>query len=170
MNENQKADAAPAKAGRTPKFSVGQRVVTEIGVVAIVMAYRTGLDWDTVTLDNGRDYNPAQLAAAPAQVGHTPGPWKVYGATKQDCKVMDSRGREMAIVRRSIESPEEAEFNARLIAAAPELLDVVKDLIGYVQVKLYNIEPGPATEPCRMAHAHSLRTARAALARAGGDK
>ena len=104
--------------------------------------------------------------AAPAQAGATPGPWKVYGATKQDCKVMDSCGREMAIVRRSNEAPDEADTNARLIAAAPELLSALQS----VEAILCSDFPDDLPTCQDMIRRALSELRNPAIARAGGDK
>jgi hypothetical protein len=74
--------------------------------------------------------------------GHTPGPWSVCGA--QDgkcpcssvlykdgviCEVRDSNS-DMADATGHAPSPEEAQANKRLIAAAPELLEALKIVAG----------------------------------------
>lgn len=61
--------------------------------------------------------------------GHTPGPWKVmaYGQS-----VMDSRNEFIASCvpePRSAVGAAEADANARLIAAAPELLEALAGLV-----------------------------------------
>jgi hypothetical protein len=62
------------------------------------------------------------------EISHTPGPWEVF-ETHTGHYVLDSA--EQAVVCQ-IEWCLEAEANARLIAAAPELLETVKQLIGYM--------------------------------------
>ena len=73
----------------------------------------------------------------PTRSTHTPGPWKVYsyvtsvGAYNKGLDV-GCDGRALATVIGAFEEPEpgpEAESNARLIAAAPELLTLVRDLV-----------------------------------------
>jgi len=61
---------------------------------------------------------------------HTPGPWRV--GPVDDTVVTDADGKEVAAIDGDYNSPDEwprMEANARLIAAAPELLDALKRLI-----------------------------------------
>lgn len=62
------------------------------------------------------------------EVKHTPGPW-----LKSGCVVLsndEDRGMRFATAERVRgRNPEEQEANARLIAAAPELLEAIKELI-----------------------------------------
>jgi hypothetical protein len=89
-------------------------------------------------------------------VAHTPGPWRYSGFglfVKQDCG--DRIG---PIIARCAGHDEDAESqaNARLIAAAPELLRVAELLVDWLDE-----EPG----------AHKLcDTARAAIAKAAGEE
>ena len=71
---------------------------------------------------------------------HTPGPWRV--GPVDDTVVTDADGKEVAAIDGDYNSPDEwprMEANARLIAAAPELLDALKRLI--------NPSPGTAKLP-----------------------
>lgn len=90
---------------KAPKFSVGQRVITEIGDEATVTAYRTGCDWDTVTLDNGRDYSPEQLVVAPG-----------IKAESSPAHLCPEHGGTI-------------EGNARMFASAPALLAALEGLV-----------------------------------------
>ena len=80
---------------------------------------------------------------------HTPGPW-IYGPeTGPDCTRIDAEnGRVIAAVRsREITSweqsrpiyswSEEGAANASLIAAAPELLEALETLLGFVENKRF---------------------------------
>lgn len=61
---------------------------------------------------------------------HTPGPWRV--GPVDDTIVTDAAGKEVAAIDGDYNNPDEwprMEANARLIAAAPELLDALKRLI-----------------------------------------
>ncbi len=65
---------------------------------------------------------------------HTPGPWTMFG----QYSVMDHTGLYIKLVGGGEQppfQPEEQEANARLIAAAPELLEVL-ETIERVDVKL----------------------------------
>ena len=63
---------------------------------------------------------------------HTPGPWVTDRNQHGECHVMDEFGiaiADMAVDYSSIKKIEEHEANARLIAAAPELLEALKDML-----------------------------------------
>lgn len=71
---------------------------------------------------------------------HTPGPWKFY-FNEYDPKLVQVwseydglRTRHVAFVgnRDSIASSPEVQANARLIAAAPEMLEALKDLVAVI--------------------------------------
>lgn len=90
---------------------------------------------------------------------HTPGPWVVDPAVRQGFTVyapkegfivgtQDEEGRYGAI---------ESEANARLIAAAPDLLEALKELVAAAD----GVNAGPLTW---------LAKARAAIAKATGEK
>lgn len=64
---------------------------------------------------------------------HTPGPWEVgyqglsiYGPDRHGTTLVIARSLDTS---RQHCDPQEAQANARLIAAAPELLDVAKDVL-----------------------------------------
>ncbi len=62
-------------------------------------------------------------------VTHTPGPWRV--GPVDDTIVTDADGKEVAAIDGDYNSPDEwprMEANARLISAAPDLLDALKRL------------------------------------------
>lgn len=97
--------------------------------------------------------------AKPEPVGHTPGPWwlhgpelSVYGGLKSQivCRLHDAHGNAYG----------NWQANARLIAAAPELLEALRDLRSYLKL---GISPS--------SHWRSLlESADAAVAKAtGGD-
>lgn len=61
---------------------------------------------------------------------HTPGPWRV--GPVDDTIVTDAAGKEVAAIDGDYNSPDEwprMEANARLIAAAPELLGALKVIL-----------------------------------------
>lgn len=62
------------------------------------------------------------------QPNHTPSPW-TYGRSKESFgfKIKDRFGKAIAAISGTVKrSDEECEANARLIAAAPELLEALK--------------------------------------------
>jgi len=61
---------------------------------------------------------------------HNPGPWEVTGTDRNDQQTVSSRGRLIAVVcheclRANLPS---MEANARLISAAPDMLDVLESV------------------------------------------
>ena len=89
---------------------------------------------------------------------HTPGPWVVYDDSnngKTNRIEIAARGKTVARIYHSV--PEEDLPNARLIAAAPDLLEALQ----------YMVNACPAIDPSgEDAHAH----ARAAIAKATGGQ
>jgi len=64
------------------------------------------------------------------QATHTPGPWHIDGtATGKDLDVYNWEGRIAMIDTHTAELPEVMEANARLIAAAPNLLAALETLL-----------------------------------------
>jgi hypothetical protein len=101
---------------------------------------------------------------------HTPGPWAVrdHWADEGAFEVYPTRGGEPKIGQWSAlaEVPEygpndapEAEANARLIAAAPDLLEAL-------ELMLENLDAMYVVSPASSAH----KKARAAIAKATGEK
>ena len=85
---------------------------------------------------------------------HTPGPWRaVPNAPGISDTVIDSGRRVVADVI-SRKSTDELRANARLIAAAPELLDALEGLL--------NALPSATTHP-------AIKAARAAIVKATGE-
>ena len=105
-----------------------------------------------------------------SDTGHTPGPWSFCNPTippEGDWYIEDGQGRPFASVFRDEDKhqtlyPDEikaAAANARLMAAAPELLDALRGLLDVYDSDPCNPEPEPGTE---------IHTARAAIAKATG--
>ena len=89
--------------------------------------------------------------------GHTKGPWAVtYGHCR--LVITDAAERDLALCNLQCENGDEDEANARLIAAAPELLEALDWALGVI------------TSPNRVMDSRALRQARAAIARAKGVK
>lgn len=67
---------------------------------------------------------------------HTPGPWKIRRVTHYDIRIApESEPEHVSIAGMAIwgeEHREELEANARLIAAAPELLEALKDCVQWL--------------------------------------
>jgi hypothetical protein len=91
---------------------------------------------------------------------HTPGPWRVGTPGPNGCHTVGTeRGLMVAMVAHSINLPDqmaEATENARLIAAAPDLLEALQ--------RLWEASEGGSDEEIR-ARIH----ARAAIAKAQGE-
>ena len=65
---------------------------------------------------------------------HTPGPWRFYTEPQPNgCPIVgNGRGLMLAMLAHSVNYPDqrdEANANARLIAAAPELLEALQDML-----------------------------------------
>lgn len=90
---------------------------------------------------------------------HTPGPWTLEGST-----IKGSDGGTICTFRYPIyplsTGPDEYSSNARLIAAAPEMLEALK-------LTLKDLEAGSAAE---VAMLKSIRVARSAIAKATGGE
>ena len=83
---------------------------------------------------------------------HTPGPWEVDGIGQVIVPARPPAWRTLADVYSVHGDEDQADADARLIAAAPELLAALEDLLPYL-------------EDCRMDAG-----ARAAIAKAKGEK
>ena len=91
---------------------------------------------------------------------HTPGPWRFYTEPQPNgCPIVgNGRGLMLAMLAHSVNYPDqrdEANANARLIAAAPELLEALIELADC------GAEAWGEDRPC-------VRIARAAIAKATG--
>ena len=106
----------------------------------------------------------------PTRPAHTPGPWEVGGKVGLYCDdVQITSNKEpvaIAVPRRSYDilslarrSPAELAANARLIAAAPELLEALEAVIPDLEHYVATHGPGPDKR---------LALARAAIAKATG--
>lgn len=62
-------------------------------------------------------------------VKHTPGPWKAVKAAHGPIDILDSRGRDVVTVYGGGVETESQGANARLIAAVPELLQALQELL-----------------------------------------
>lgn len=82
---------------------------------------------------------------------HTPGPWSFYTEPQPNgCPVVGSNGLLICMLGHSVRMADQKEIalaNARLIAAAPELLEALVDAIVYLQNHL----PDEALAPHRAA-------------------
>ena len=92
---------------------------------------------------------------------HTPGPWEAVGNLVRSPMVQPqglSKGVQIAECRDAyfLSHTEESKANARLIAAAPELLEALQEMVSLVEMVI------PFDGP-------QQRKARAAIAKATGD-
>ena len=88
---------------------------------------------------------------------HTPGPWKLTEHDERSARI-ESRLEFIARIEGIDWGSEECKANARLIAAAPDLLEALKNLLWQ--------HDNNAGQLCGMA----LQDARAAIAKAEGEK
>jgi hypothetical protein len=100
--------------------------------------------------------------------GHTPGPWRIAWSSENGAYHIEGDG--FAICRRGPwpNNAAESHANARLIAAAPDLLGVVRELLTL-------IDTNPSAEPCELLEIWRTvewgeTAARAAISRATGDQ
>lgn len=113
---------------------------------------------------------------AEAKIGHTPGPWEYVPSNSNhgpyvangwgagdicDCYTM-SKPSDLAVCNGGTSEPihfqhEEADANARLIAAAPELLEALKKLLSTAELELTDAD-----------HALGVYEARKSIAKAEG--
>lgn len=108
------------------------------------------------------------------QVAHTPGPWIADGMDKESL-IVNSQWGEVARVQGNGDY-RQRDANARLIAAAPELvegleaqLDAVKAQLELSQIREWSIGSGDKFADCRLRITRADRLAKAALAKAKGQ-
>ncbi len=63
----------------------------------------------------------------------TPGPWKAVKAAHGPIDILDQRGRDVVTVYGGGVETESQSANSRLIAAAPDLLETLKNLVNLDQ-------------------------------------
>ena len=88
---------------------------------------------------------------------HTPGPWHAYSGLGVD--VVNADEGRIEVVELRSQPPDTRVANARLIAAAPDMLEVCEELL-----KAYNIDICDA-----IAYKPAVEMARAAIAKARGQ-
>lgn len=97
---------------------------------------------------------------------HTPGPWRFYTEPQPNgCPIVgNGRGLMLAMLAHSVNYPDqrdEANANARLIAAAPELLDALQWLV--------DLMPDPELDIDTVQREQVIK-AKAVIAKATGGK
>ena len=95
---------------------------------------------------------------------HTPGPWKQGDACFSDMRSIRSNGHRIAVADGGISTSDaEDHANARLIAAAPDLLEALESL--------YHAANSIGEDTCDpVAFAGALEDARASIAKARGQE
>lgn len=108
--------------------------------------------------------------------GHTPGPWcaepaDMFGDHNIVLGDNADDARAIAAVVSNLRAPSEVEANARLIAAAPDLLEACQELIGVIDSvdgeADYSKEEWAALGSAKL---HAEDRIRAAIARATGEQ
>jgi len=102
----------------------------------------------------------SQTASGVSLPAHTPGPWgtEPYGRVVATCGNVQ-RGTVWASCDK-LKSADECRANARLIAAAPELLQAAQTMLALVMLKYGNLDAdvNTATDAARAAIAKALGT------------
>lgn len=100
-------------------------------------------------------------AKSPSTSKHTPGPWHI--GMKPGPIIYGPQGEQVADLRAHLLMPDESAANARLIAAAPELLEALKTMTDEYASSMRNA--GVTHYPEALA---IVRQARAVIAKAEG--
>ena len=98
---------------------------------------------------------------------HTPGPWETYGDDKSDIRPATKAGKNR-IIAQCPGYKTERQANARLIAAAPDLLEALQRAVACGIVPTTSVLDGGAAS-----YSEQVRTAdaiRAAIAKATGEQ
>lgn len=112
------ADEAEAK-----RLMVRAKQVRAAGTWAI----ETEIDAERVLAEKMK---PARLSPTVAPSAHTPGPWKVANDGQIQCPDLNQYGNWIVAAIQREMTPED-QANARLIAAAPDLLTWAKELLAW---------------------------------------
>ncbi len=95
---------------------------------------------------------------------HTPGPWSLRGSTIRGPHLKDPEGRTRIVAKAIWDKGtyiDETEANARLIAAAPELVEALEDLVCLAERAMRESDGEWMVD-------EELRDARAAIAKVRG--
>ena len=96
------------------------------------------------------------------QTKHTPGPWHIGVRTFHAGRdVYGPKGEPVAVADQELTLPEESAANARLIAAAPDLLAALEALVGEADLGEVDLDDDDRAK---------LEQARAAIAKATGGQ
>lgn len=99
--------------------------------------------------------------------GHTAGPWKLDGSRRVLGKAFDDSYKSIVDQVRG-GSPETADANARLIAAAPDLFEACNGLLGLLQLIQARLDVSPSLSNVLLTN-HRVVAAHAAVARVGSS-
>ena len=104
------------------------------------------------------------------QAKHTPGPWLASGDADANIVTVEAKDKGYTTVCRLGYSTPTREANARLIAAAPDLLEALVDMVSSVEVALEDVQvTNGASLDALSWIANSTEKARAAIAKARGE-
>jgi hypothetical protein len=93
---------------------------------------------------------------------HTPGPWVVVAGNQRRAVRVCAKSETISVA--TVHSLTDQDANARLIAAAPDMLAALREYDAYMSRFYRDTDGGPMSEPNRA----SWKAARAAIARAEG--
>jgi hypothetical protein len=97
---------------------------------------------------------------------HTPGPWKIEDGRVIQGRAFDQSYRNICDLVRG-QTPESADANARLIAAAPDLLAALQEALDFAEDR-EDVNDGDYGIPEANAHMRLAMMLRAAIAKAEG--
>ena len=104
------------------------------------------------------------------KVSHTPGPWTVARTTTHGMEISGSEWRRFARVYVRFEGDDEDSqvglANAKLIAAAPELLEALKQLIRDSETILDPLDVEELSQPVYSALAEGIKISKQAIKKA----
>ena len=89
---------------------------------------------DQGALENRRGAHPVRESKMTEQTNHTPGPWRGNETPDRDGLVRDGGGHVVAQCFPEYFGVEGAKANARLIAAAPEMAGVLRNLVCKLEI------------------------------------
>jgi hypothetical protein len=102
---------------------------------------------------------------------HTPGPWTIQQAGYESYILGRIRGGRVASIYESDQPTDEERANARLIAAAPELLEACRGVLGLFDrlvIRPDGDHDSPDTDPAYIATLGEFARLRAVIAKAEG--
>jgi len=105
-------------------------------------------------------------------VKHTPGPWTARRMHTGGFDILDERGRDVVTVYGGGVETESREANARLIAAAPDLLEACQEFLPILERQLASVNPGGIADGSVAVQTATARIERlrASITRATGDR